>query len=178
MTPWAAACLPCPPLSPGVYSNSCPLSRWCYLTVSSSAIHFSFCPQSFPVSGAFPMNQFFIPSDQSIGISASATILPKSIQGWFTLGLTVLISLQPKVPYLLYFKIVHDSPWWANSHAAASNKSTFLNQQLCSCGELQLMGIDNLQFKTASSPAQAIATASSLCPLFCLLLLYNKLSQH
>ena len=73
---------------------------------------------------------------------------------YMTTGKTIALTRRTfgKVPYLLYFEIVHDSPWWANSHAAASNKSTFLNQQLCSCGELQLMGIDNPQFKTASSP--------------------------
>ena len=96
-----------------------------------------------------------------------------STQGWFTLGLTGLISLRPKVPYLLYFEIVHDPPWWTGSHAAASNKSTFLNQQLCSCGELQLMGIDNPQFKIASSPAQAIAMASSMSPVLLTTAMYQ-----
>ena len=79
---------------PGVCSNSCPLSWWCYLTISSSAIPFSFCLQSFPASGSFPMSQFFSSCGQPIVASASA--LPMHIQGWFLLGLTGLISLQSK----------------------------------------------------------------------------------
>ena len=88
--------LPCPSLSPGVCSNSCPLSQWCYLAVSSSVIPFSSCPQSFPESGSFSMSQLFASSGQSIGVSASASVLPVNIQAWFPLGLTGLISLQPK----------------------------------------------------------------------------------
>ena len=84
----------CPLLSPGVCSNSCPLSRWCYLTISSSAIPFFSCLQSFPVSGSLPMNWLFASGVQSIG--ASASVLPMNIQGWFPLGLTGLISLQSK----------------------------------------------------------------------------------
>ena len=83
----------CPPLSPGVCSNSCPLSRWCHLTISSSVASFSSCPQSFPTSGSFPMSWLFTSGSQSIGVSASASVLPKNIQDWFLLGLTGLISL-------------------------------------------------------------------------------------
>ena len=86
----------CPPLSPGVYLNSCPLSQWCCLRISSSAALFSFCLQSFPVSGPFPMSRLFATGDQSIGASASATVLPMNIQGWSPLGWTGLISLQSK----------------------------------------------------------------------------------
>ena len=86
--------LPCPSLFTWVCSNSCPLSQWCHPTISSSVIPFSFCPQSFPVSGSFPMRQLFSLGDQSIG--ASASVLPMNIQGWFPLGLTGLISLQSK----------------------------------------------------------------------------------
>ena len=85
--------LPCPSLSSGVCSNSCPLSWWCYLTVSSSAISF-FCLQSFPGTGSFPMSQLLTSSGQSVG--ASATDLPMNIQDWFPLGLPGLISLQSK----------------------------------------------------------------------------------
>ena len=88
--------LPCPPLSPNVCSNSCPLSQWCSLTRSSSGSHFSFCLQSFQASGSFPMSYLFMPSGQSTGASASASVLPMNIQGWFPLGLTGLISLQSK----------------------------------------------------------------------------------
>ena len=76
-----------PPLSPGVCSNSCPLSRWCHPTISSSVVPFSSCPQSFPASGSFPMSQFFTSGSQSIGISASASVLPMNTQDWFPLGL-------------------------------------------------------------------------------------------
>ena len=85
--------LPCPP-SLGTCSNSCPLSRWCNPTTSSSVVPFSSCLQSFPASGSFPVSQFFTSGGQSIGASASASILPMNIQGWFPLGLTGLISLQ------------------------------------------------------------------------------------
>ena len=74
---------PCPSLSPGVSSDSCPLSQWCYLTISSSAALFSFCHQSFPASRSFPMSQLFASADQSIGASASASVLPMNIQDWF-----------------------------------------------------------------------------------------------
>ena len=85
-----------PPLSPTVFSNLCSLSQWCYLTILSSAAPFSFCLQSFPESGSFPMSQLFTSGDQSTGASASALVLPVNIQGWFPLGLTVLISLQSR----------------------------------------------------------------------------------
>ena len=85
--------LPCPLLSPGVCSNSCPLSQWCYPTISSSVASFSCCPQSFPASGSFPMSWLFVSSGQSIGASASASVLPVNIQDWFPLELTGLISL-------------------------------------------------------------------------------------
>ena len=74
----------------------CPWSWWCHPTIPVSIISFSFCLQSFPASGSFQMSQFFASGDQSIGGSASASILPKNIQGWFSLGLTGLISLQSK----------------------------------------------------------------------------------
>ena len=87
---------PCFPLSSGVCSNSCPLSWWCYLTISSSVSPFSFCLQSFPASGSFPVSQLFASGGQSIGASASASVLSVNIQGWFPLGLTGFISLQSK----------------------------------------------------------------------------------
>ena len=87
--------LPCPLLSPGVCSNSCPLSWWCYLIFSSSAAPF-FCLQSFPASGSFPMSQLFLSGGQSTGASASASVLPMNIQSWFPSGLTGLIFLLSK----------------------------------------------------------------------------------
>ena len=72
--------LPCPSPTPGACSNSCPLSPWCQPTISSSVIPFSSCPQSFPASGSFPMSQLFSSGSQSIGASASASVLPMNIQ--------------------------------------------------------------------------------------------------
>ena len=87
---------PCPSPVPEVYSNSCPLSQWCHPTISSSVLPFSFCLQSFPVSGSFLMSQFFPSGGQSIGVSASTSVLPKNIQDWFPIGRTGWISLQSK----------------------------------------------------------------------------------
>ena len=87
---------PCLSPAPGVYSNSCPLSRWCHPTISSSVIPFSSCLQSFPASGSFQMCQVFISGGQSIGVSALASVLPMNIQDWFPLGWTGWISLQSK----------------------------------------------------------------------------------
>ena len=97
VTPWTAACqASCPSPSPRVCSNSCPLSQWCHPTISSSLIPFFSCPQSFPTSGSFPISRLFASGSQSIGASASVSVLPMNIQGWFPLGLTDLISLQSK----------------------------------------------------------------------------------
>ena len=84
--------LPCPSLSPGVCSSSCPLHRWCHTTISSSATPFSFCLLSFPASGSFPMSHLFTSCSQSIGASASARVGPGNIQGWFSLEWRVLIT--------------------------------------------------------------------------------------
>ena len=86
---------PCPSPTPGVYPNSCLLSRWCHPTISSSVIPFSSCPQSFPASGSFPVSQFFTSGDQRIEVSASS-VRPMNIQDWFPLGWTGWISLQSK----------------------------------------------------------------------------------
>ena len=88
--------LPCPSLSPRACSNSCPLNRRCHPTILSSVVPFSSCLQSFPASGSFPMSQFFTSGGQSIGVSASASVLPMNIQDWSPLGWTGLISLQSK----------------------------------------------------------------------------------
>ena len=84
----------CPSLSPRVYSDSCPLSRWCHLTILFFAAHFSFCLLFSPTSGSFPMSQLFASGGQNSGTSISASVLPMNIQGWFPLWLTGLISLQ------------------------------------------------------------------------------------
>ena len=85
---------PCP--TPGIYSNSCPLSWWCHPAISSSVVPFSSCPQSLPASGSFPMSQFFAWGGQSTGVSAPASVLPMNTQDWSPLGGTGWISLQSK----------------------------------------------------------------------------------
>ena len=87
---------PCPSQIPRVYPNPCPSSWWCHPAISSSVIPFSSCPQSFPASGSFPMSQLFASGGQSIGISASTSVLPMNTQDWSPLGWTGWISLQSK----------------------------------------------------------------------------------
>ena len=87
---------PCPSPTPGVHPNSCPLSRWCHSTISCSVVPFSSCPQSLPASGSFSMSQLFAWGGQSIGVSASASVLPVNTQDWSPLGWTGWISLQSK----------------------------------------------------------------------------------
>ena len=87
---------PCPSPTPGPYSNSCPLSRWCHPTISSSVVPYSSCFQSFPASGSFPRSQFFASGGHSIGVSASASVLPMNTQDWSPLVRTGWISLLSK----------------------------------------------------------------------------------
>ena len=87
---------PCPSPTPGVHLNPCPLSRWCHPTISSSVVPFPSCPQSFPASGSFPMSQLFAWGGQSIGVSASTSVLPMNTQNWSPLGWTGWISWQSK----------------------------------------------------------------------------------
>ena len=87
---------PCPSPSPKVCSSSCPLCQWCYQAISSSDILVSFCPHSFSASGTFAISRLLASDDQNTGASASTSVLPMSIQGWFPLQLTGLISLQSK----------------------------------------------------------------------------------
>ena len=87
---------PCPSPTPEVDSNPCPLSWWYHPTISSYVIPFSSCPQSLPASGSFQMSQLFASGGQSIGISASTSVLPTNTQDWSPLGWTGWISLQSK----------------------------------------------------------------------------------
>ena len=87
---------PCPSPTPGVYPNSCPLSRWCHPAISSSVIPFSSCPKSLPASGSFPMSQLFVCGGQSIGVSASSSVLPMNTQDLSPLGWTGWIFLRSK----------------------------------------------------------------------------------
>ena len=96
-TPWSQhARPPCPSPTPGVHSDSCPSSQWCHPAISSSVVPFSSCPQSLPASESFLMSQLFAWDGQSIGVSASASVLPKNTQGWSPLEWTGWISLQAK----------------------------------------------------------------------------------
>ena len=93
--------LPCPPLAPGVCSDSCPLSWWCYLTISSLPL----CFLSFPASGSFPVSHLFTSGGQSIGLSASALVLPMNIQDWFPLELRRIHREKGKIIFLeLWFR--------------------------------------------------------------------------
>ena len=87
---------PCLSATPRVYTNSSPLSQWCHSAISSSVVPFSSCPQSLPASESFPMSQFFASGGQSIGVSASASVLPMNTQDWSPLRWTGWISLQSK----------------------------------------------------------------------------------
>ena len=117
----------CPSPTPEACSNSGPLSRWCHPTISPSVIPFSSCLQPFPASRSFPVSQFLASGSQSIGASASASILPMSIQDWFPLGLTGWISLQSKGLSRVFFSAIvqkhqffgphgRTRPLWSNSH--------------------------------------------------------------
>ena len=132
--------LPCPSPSPGVCSNSCPLSWWCHPAISSPVTLFSFCLQSFLPSGSFPMSQLFTSCGQSTRASASASILPNNIQGWFPLGSTGLISLLSKglsrVFCSIQFKSINSSklsllygPTLTSIHDYWKNHSFWLYQQ-------------------------------------------------
>ena len=92
---------PCPSPTHGVYSNSCPFSQGCHPTISSSVVPFSSHLQSFSASGSFQMNQLFASSGQSIGVSASTSVLPMNIQDWFPLGWTDLLAVQQTLKSLL-----------------------------------------------------------------------------
>ena len=125
---------PCPPLSPGVCSDPCPLSWWCYLTVPFSATPFSFCLHSFPASGSFPVSWLFPLSGQSKGALVSASVLPMNLQGWFPLGLTGLISLQSRGLSRIFSRTIWKHQFfsaqlslWSNSHIRKNvRKKTYL----------------------------------------------------
>ena len=116
--------LPCPSPSPRVCPNSCPLSQWSHPTISSSVVPFSSCLQSFPASGSFPVSQLFPSDGQSIGTSASTSVLPMNIQDWFPLVLTGWISLQSKGLSRIYSNTTVQKhqffcaqpSLWSNSH--------------------------------------------------------------
>ena len=130
--------LPCPSPTPRACSKSCPSSRWCHPTISSSVIPFSSCPQSFPASGSFPIIPFFTSGGQSIGASASASVLPINIQDWFPLGWTGWISLQSKgfsrvfsntmVQKHQFFSAQLSHPYMTTGKAIALTRWTFVGK--------------------------------------------------
>ena len=129
---------PCPSLTPGACSSSCPLSWWCHPTISSSVVPFSPCLQSFPASGSFTRSQFFTLGGQSIGVSASAWLHPMNIQDWFPLGLTSWSPCSPSDSTVFFNTIVQKHQlWWHSaffivrvSHPyMTTGKTTFLTRQ-------------------------------------------------
>ena len=135
---------PCPSPTPRVYSNSCPLSLWCHPTISSSVVPFSSCLQSFPASGSFQISQFFASGGQSIGVSASASVLPMNIQDWFPLVWTSLISLKSKglsrvfyntlsskasiLRHSVFFIVQLSHPYMNNGKTIALTRQTFVGK--------------------------------------------------
>ena len=105
---------PCPSQTPGVHPNPCPLSQWCHPTISFSVLLFSSCPQSFAASGSVQMSQLFSSGGQSIGVSASTSVLPMNTQDWSPLGWTGWISLQSKglEELEMYFKSENAGSGW------------------------------------------------------------------
>ena len=127
---------PCPTPTPGVYSNSCLLSWWCHSTISSSVV-LSFCLQSFPALGSFQMSQFFSSGGQSIGVSASASVLPVNIQDWFPSGWIGWISLQSKglsrvlsntLRRLAFFIVQLSHPYMTSGKTIALTRWTFVDK--------------------------------------------------
>ena len=152
---------PCPTPTRGVYSNPCPLSRWCHPAIPSFVVPFS-CLQSFPASGSFPMSQFFASGGISIGVSASASVLPMNIQDWFPLELTGLISLQSKGPWRVH-----------------SSKASILQ-----CSAFFVVQLSHSYMATGKSIALTIwifvsKVMSLLCnTLYCLVIAFLPRSKH
>ena len=106
---------PCPSPTPGVYPDSCPLSRWCYLTISCSVIPFFSHSQSFPASGSFQMSQIFASGGQSIGVSPSTSVLPMNAQDWSPIGWTGWTSLQSKGLSRVFSNTTVQKHWFFNA---------------------------------------------------------------
>ena len=129
---------PCPSPTPGVHPNPCPSSQWCHPTISSSVVPFSSCPQYLPVSESFPMSQLFTRGGQSIGVSASASVLPMNTQEWSPLGWTGWTFLQSKGLSRVFSNTTVQKhrffstqlSWQSNSHRTAG-KTIALTDGLC-----------------------------------------------
>ena len=139
--------LPCQSPTSTAYSNSCPSTWWCHPTISSSVVPFS-CLQSFPASGSFQMSQFFTSGGQSIGVSASALVLPMNIQCWFLLGWTGLLSLQSKGLSRVFSNTTVQKYQDLNKSFLARHVITGMSNvhtvtELCSYSRFSLMGKNN-----------------------------------
>ena len=136
---------PCPSPTPEAYSNSCPSHQWCHPTISSSVVSFSPCLQSFPASRSFPMSQLFASSGQSIGVSASASVLPMNIQNWFPLELTDwILAVQGTLKSLLqhhswkasilrcsaFFIVQLSHPYMTTGKTIALTRQTFVGKEM------------------------------------------------
>ena len=140
----------CPSLSPWVCSDSCPLSRWCYLTISFSTAPFSFCLQYFPASVSFPVSHLFTLNGKSIAVYAPATIFPVNIEGWFPLWLTGLISLPSSLHHhklktsirwpSAFFMDQLSHPYMTMGKAIALTLGTFLDRW-CLCFLIYCLGL-------------------------------------
>ena len=117
---------PCPSPTPGVYPNLCPSSQWCHPAISSSVIPFSSCSQSFPASVSFPMSQLFQSDGQSIGVSASTSVLPMNIQDRFPLEWTVWTSLQSKGLSRVFSKTTIQKHQFFGAHPLRFNSHLFM----------------------------------------------------
>ena len=123
---------PCPSPTPGVYSNSCPSCQWCHPTISSSVVPFSSHLQSFLASGSFQMSQFFASGGQSIGVSASTSVLLMNIQNWSPLGWTDRISLWSKGLSSVFSNTTvqkhHSHPYMTSGKTIALTRRTFVGK--------------------------------------------------
>ena len=151
--------LSCPSLSPRVCSNSCPFSWSWHITISSSVIHFSSCPQFFPESGFFPTSQLLAWGGQSIGVSASVSVLPVNIQGWFPLGLTGLILLSKglwrvfSAPVRKHQFFGAQPSLWSNSHIP----TWLLEKPWCVCVSHSVVSNSATPWTVAHQPPLSMA---------------------
>ena len=175
--------LPCPSPTPGACSNLCPSIQWCHPTISSFVIPFSSCLQSFPASGSFPRSQFFTSGGQNIRVSASASVLPVSIQDWFPLGLTGLISLHQRALKSLlqqFSSVAQSCPTLCNTMNAAheaflsitnsqslpklmSIASVMPSNHLILCRPLLLLPSPPSFFSSSFSSIRVLSNESTLC---------------
>ena len=114
---------PCPSPTPRVHSDSCPSSQWCHPAISFSVVPFSSCVQSLPASESFPMSQCFTWGGQSIGVSASASVLPMNTQDWSPLGWTGWISLQSKRLSKVFAKTTVQKHQFFGTHLSSQSNS-------------------------------------------------------